>query len=760
MAAEEIDIKLLIETAESANSVSEVRKSIKDLKSAMNEVGTGSKEFTKLASAAGELKEKMDLTNKSVAALASSGAKFGAIAGLGKQVASGFEGAAAASALFGEKAEDAEKALLKAQAAASLTRAIGEFAEFGKVGALAANTIKAAFAANPVGAILIALTAIAAIGATIYENYFSATAQAKEELEVAHELTKAAEDNLEAVEGSTEQLKLSGKSEKEILKIKEEAVDLAIQASEEEISKQQILIKSQIETSKRNKEILSGILKFIEAPITVLLKTIDMVGKALGKDFNLVGKFSDGIAGLVFNPEKAEEEGKKTLEELDKGLKKLKEKRASFKNQENAIDKKDAEKAKKDYEQRIKDGLQELTKAEENKTLLTQVNSQERVDQESASMDAILAYSKKNALALGLNSTDLTNLELKNSDKKKQNEEGYQKYLKDIDDKRIAEQKRMSDAAFQAEQEELKAKLKKDEAILKTDKLNEDRFGQSIKDRLAAIKASNDAEIQIILDKANQEKIILEKAAADRIIAAGNDQQAIEDINNKLEQDKADVDKTTEEEITAQNDDENKRRLEAFKKSVDDRLGIATSLTNSLQGLSDAVFDIENENGKKTDEEKLKRAKNQFKINKGLQIASATIAGIQGVLNILSAPSVVPAPFGQILQAAEAVAFGVGAAANIAKISATQFSETGSGGGGAAASVPTRSSSVPSISAASTSAASTGGSNFQPSNMFGLGQGATQYNQRSGQTTVQVSVHDINKAQNKVAVINSRGTLK
>lgn len=111
----------------------------------------------------------------------------------------------------------------------------------------------------------------------------------------------------------------------------------------------------------------------------------------------------------------------------------------------------------------------------------------------------------------------------------------------------------------------------------------------------------------------------------------------------------------------------------------------AQAALNSVQALSDAVFANKMKNLEKGSAEELKAAKKQFETNKKIQIAAATISGIQGVINALTAVSVVPEPAGSILKAANAVLVGISSAANIAKIRATRFE----GGGSVPTSVPT-----------------------------------------------------------------------
>jgi len=327
MSDEKINIDLLINTAESATKVKDVKKAVKDIKSALNEIGdSGDKNFLKLAQAAGELNEKMTKTSEAVKVLSSNAAKMGAIAGVGKKIAAGFEGATAASALFGKKSEDIEKTLLKVQAAASMTRAIGEFAEFGKAGQQAGLVIEAAFDANPIGVVIVALAAVAAIGATIYNNYFSATAKAEEELEVQKKIVTAAKEHLDFTNKLDDGLKKAGMSEEAILKYKIKQTKIVNELMKKELQKAIFVKETTKQQAIHNKELTQNLIRFISAPITIMLKTIDLLSEGMvklgimEKSLNLEEKFSGGIAGMIFNPDKVDEEGEKTIKEATKQL--------------------------------------------------------------------------------------------------------------------------------------------------------------------------------------------------------------------------------------------------------------------------------------------------------------------------------------------------------------------------------------------------------------------------------------------------------
>jgi len=114
---------------------------------------------------------------------------------------------------------------------------------------------------------------------------------------------------------------------------------------------------------------------------------------------------------------------------------------------------------------------------------------------------------------------------------------------------------------------------------------------------------------------------------------------------------------------------------------MQNNLETATQSINAIQNLSDTVFSIRLNKAKKGSAEEEKIARKQFDVNKALQIASATMNGIQSVLAI-TASAVDPTG---ITTAIRIGAQAVLTAASVAKIASTRFD---SSGGGASSSVP------------------------------------------------------------------------
>lgn len=184
-------------------------------------------------------------------------------------------------------------------------------------------------------------------------------------------------------------------------------------------------------------------------------------------------------------------------------------------------------------------------------------------------------------------------------------------------------------------------------------------------------------------------------------------------------------------------------------------LQVAQTTTQSLQSLSDLYFTVKNKNLQKGTAAELKAAEQQFKINKALAITSAVISGIQGVVNALSAQSVIPEPFGTILKVASAVGIGIAAAANVAKIASTKFNPGGGApsGGGATTAVP-----IPAPPTINTPNANTNqGTSFDETGKK-IGGENEKTNQPVIQVKATVGVDEISSKTNRVETLEKQST--
>jgi len=136
---------------------------------------------------------------------------------------------------------------------------------------------------------------------------------------------------------------------------------------------------------------------------------------------------------------------------------------------------------------------------------------------------------------------------------------------------------------------------------------------------------------------------------------------------------KAEVNRKYDALIELNKIDTEKRIRQANIDTANYTLDTATKSAQAIGALGDFVFAMKMRNLEEGSEEERKVAKQQFEFNKKLQIALAVISGIQGLINIITAKSVIPEPFGTIQKVATAVTIAASTAANIAKISAQQF---------------------------------------------------------------------------------------
>ena len=315
---------------------------------------------------------------------------------------SAFAGIQGAMALTGGQSEELEAAILKVQGAMALAEGVRGIREgsvaFKALGTSAKNAlagIRTGIAATGIGLLVVALGAIVAYWDDIKEAVNGVSSEQETLNQQSQTNLDIEQQKLDTIGSQDNVLKLQGKSEKEILKIKLAQTDQVIKASEIQIEQSIATAKAQTEAAKRNQEILAGVLKFLSLPLTMILKTVDAVGAALGKDFGLEDKVFKGLASFVFDPKETQQEGDKVVAEQKKALDKLKNDRAGLQLSINNIDKqanKDAadkrkeandkaielEKQKADALERIRQGEID-TEAERRAEELFQIKEQYRL---------------------------------------------------------------------------------------------------------------------------------------------------------------------------------------------------------------------------------------------------------------------------------------------------------------------------------------------------------------------------------------------
>lgn len=255
-------------------------------------------------------------------------------------VTSAFAGVQGAMALTGNQSEELEQALLKVQGAMALAegvRGIREgataFKAMGMSAKIALQGIRTGIAATGIGVLLLALGGIVAYWDDIKTAVNGVSSEQEKLNELVAQNVVSEQSKLDAIGGQENILKLQGKSEKDILKLKIAQTDQVIKATENQIKQNDITAQAQIAAAQRNKDILVGIINFIQTPLRLLLQGVDAVGDALGQEFGLAKGFEklvDKGVSLIFDPEAEKKKAEETRKESLKALEKLKNDKAGL----------------------------------------------------------------------------------------------------------------------------------------------------------------------------------------------------------------------------------------------------------------------------------------------------------------------------------------------------------------------------------------------------------------------------------------------
>jgi hypothetical protein len=281
MADKSVSIDLIIKSSEAASSLKEVKQSLKDIKDAMIGAGEGTPEFLKLAAAASELKDQVDDANDAINAMNPN--RFQALASFAASAAGGISAVTGAMGLFGAESEEVtrdtvarvQSAMALSQGLAAISEMPQAWASFKTSAVSALNAVKAAIGATGIGLIVIALGTIYAYWDDIKAVVSGVSEEQKKLNKASDENLKIQQKKLDAIGGQDNILKLQGKSEKDILKIKISQTDETIKAAEISILQAEQTKEAQVKAAQRNKDILKGVLDFVSIPLTLLLAGID-----------------------------------------------------------------------------------------------------------------------------------------------------------------------------------------------------------------------------------------------------------------------------------------------------------------------------------------------------------------------------------------------------------------------------------------------------------------------------------------------------
>jgi hypothetical protein len=674
----------------------QLREATQELQVARQKYGEFSNEAVNAAQKVALIRDEIDAANEA-SQLFDPGKRFQALTTAASTAAGGIAAVQGAMALFGGESQEVEKALLKVQSAMALSQGLSQLKDIGKVGeqlkisfkglTAGANGFKKALISTGIGALVVAVGLLVTYWEDILGLVNGVSSDQKKLNEDSEENLKVQQEKLDAIDGQSNQLKLQGKSEEDILKMKIAQTDEAIKAAEINLQNAENTKKAQVEASQRNKAILQGFIGFLSLPITLLLKAVDTLTYGLKQTgvideaSNFYEQYSGGLAELIFDPKAVAESGDATIKEAQGQLDRLKEKQAGF-----ILSQQDSQKA-----------AGEKARAEREKQNQKELEAQAILDEAKNKM---LSEQKQQELAI---------------------EKAYADKQKKLDEAGIKDDGSL-EAARSKELQAVRDKFQKEEADKEADfqkQLNEIRT----QNRLAGIKDENEkARQQILLEYQkqrdevlNNEKLTSEQKTALQLELAQAEKQALDALQFTIDEANAikELEQLDAEMKKAESDFEMQRSLldqkdALLKEYYEKNLISDAEYTEGIKENSDARKELD-------------KAEYDFKISqaqaasavlgqlselagkrtaagKALGIAEALINTSVGVTQALKQESVLPSPFDVIAKVANVATILASGFKAVKAITAVQVPGGGGGGGGAAA--PNISVSAPAVASA------------------------------------------------------------
>ena len=284
-----------------------------ELGSVAGAVGDVSAAFVLLGGSGGALEETVQNIEK---ALGISMAFKGAI-----------EGVSSARKLFNNLLKQSNVLQNINNTATSIAEGVyGQFSNSVDVTSKSFKTLRGAIIATGIGALVVAVGYLIANFDKLKSAINGVSREQKDLLKTAEKDLEISKKKLDSISLQENILKLQGKTEREILKMKIAQIKVAIENQRLVLETQQKQKDAQIEAEARNKRILAGIISLISIPLSLLLASIDDITNQLAKlgvieeATSLLEGFTEGTAKLLFDPEETAKNVDATIEETKTGL--------------------------------------------------------------------------------------------------------------------------------------------------------------------------------------------------------------------------------------------------------------------------------------------------------------------------------------------------------------------------------------------------------------------------------------------------------
>jgi archaellum component FlaF (FlaF/FlaG flagellin family) len=612
------------------------KEAVQELQKVQAAYGETSQEAVKAAKAAAELKDQIEFSKDLIDGF-NPDTKFNALSGSLSGVLDGFQAVEGAMGMIGVESEALQETMLRVQSVMAFTQGIDGLLEAGdafkKLGAKAMQysvvqkVVTAgqklwnlAMSASPIGALIVAITALIAAGYLLVK-YFQDQAEETEKATASiNEHNKALNKQNQELEKSQTRLEKSNKFQEDYAKASGKSVEeirkLNIKHAEEELAlarKNKELAKA---TYLREKDILSS-LKANDADDEVIKKQEELVKKA---------------------GESATEMREIAQKEYNELVDLKKQQRIEIKQEQtNEIkDKKDAAKTSYDAQKQAIDN--ELKQIKEfNKQAKEQNAARLRTDQENEEYAITEKYKEQIAL--------------------------FKKHGKDTSELEIAQANELNGVRLKYQEEDYKQKEEARQKELDAIKQANDLKKQAEEEFQAKIEEIDESNFQARLKKSMSEsdyekELVRQKYFALEEAAKGNAEQE-KIIAEAKAKEIEDIDKKSKEKQIQQENELRQKRLQLT----------ASAFT--------AIGDLIGSFATKSD----KDARKQFQIQKAFNLASAvtnTALAVTGALTAGGNP-IKLATGTQFVEAGIAATVG---AANIVKIASSKFGSGSSGGGG------------------------------------------------------------------------------
>jgi len=435
------------------------KEAVQELQKVSAQYGETSEQAVKAAKAAAELKDQIAFSKDLVEAF-NPDAKFKAVEGAVNGVMNGFQAFTGGMALLGVESEKVEEALLKVQSVMALTQGINGLMEardsFKQLGIVAGNAlkgIKSGLAATGIGLFVVALGTIVAYWDDIKAAVSGVSDEQKKLNKDAEKNAATAKETYENFQLQENSLRLQGKSEKEILKIRIERINGLIEEEAIRIKGLEQTSKLEIAAAERNQEIAKNIIRFgleasvmtlraLAAPFDLLIEGANKLSETLGLGKITTTNINAEITKLtqlgaevgskfLFDPAKVKADSDATIKEANKGLAQMKSDRDGF--------------------------LLQLKQGDQNSVNNQANTAKEKLDLERENTDKRLAlmadgYDKEVALAKEKNKREKEDLLASSKDKI-------------VDTKQLAEAEKLIDDTLKKELRELDIKYNSDKLL-------------------------------------------------------------------------------------------------------------------------------------------------------------------------------------------------------------------------------------------------------------------------------------------------------